>query len=126
MPLPDLRPRTLWSHSLRFCARASFLVLAMPAVAEDLPEFRLTFRDGMIIPLQTTVPANRRLKLILINEGDSPVEFESVELRKEKVVAPKVTTSIVIRRLSAGEHVFFDDFHPDAPQAKIVAEDDLR
>jgi hypothetical protein len=99
------------------------LVLATPAVAEDLPEFRMTFKDGAIVPLETTVPANRRLKLVLVNVGDSPVEFESIELRKEKVVAPGVTTSIVIRRLSAGEHVFFDDFHPDAAQAKIIAQD---
>jgi hypothetical protein len=108
---------------MRLGAALLFASLAAAACADDMPEFRLTFRDGAIVPLETRVPANRRFKLVLVNEGGSPVEFESTELRKEKVVAPKVTTSLVIRRLDAGEHVFFDDFHPGAPQARIVAED---
>jgi hypothetical protein len=112
--------------ALHLVAALLFSIMVTTAVAEDVPEFRLTFRDGEIIPLETRVPTNRRLKLILVNEGDSPVEFESTELRREKVIAPKVTTSIVIRRLDAGEHVFFDDFHPDAPQARIIAEDAQR
>ena len=53
--------------------------------------------------------------------GDTPAEFESNELRKEKVLAPKTTSILVFRTLDPGEYPFFDDFHPDAPKAVLVA-----
>ena len=56
-----------------------------------------------------------------MNEGESPVEFESNELRKEKVIAPKSTSTLIIRTLDPGEYPFFDDFHPDTPPALLVA-----
>ena len=42
-------------------------------------------------------------------------------LRKEKVIGPGVTTSMVIKYLDPGEYSFFDDFHPEAPPAVLVA-----
>jgi Cupredoxin-like domain len=55
------------------------------------------------------------------SSGDTPAEFESNELRKEKVLAPKTTSILVFRTLDPGEYPFFDDFHPDAPQAVLIA-----
>ena len=94
---------------------------AAPARAEEEPTFRIEFRDGAVSPNQIDVPANTRFRLELANVGTSPVEFESVELRKEKVVAPGATSVLVIRTLDAGEYNFFDDFHPGMPSAKLVA-----
>lgn len=95
---------------------------SMAAEDEPVPVFEIRFSDGRIEPLRLVVPADRRFKIVLRNDGQSPVEFESLELRKEKVVGPGVTTFLVIRRLDAGEYAFFDDFHPLMPQAKIIAE----
>jgi len=95
---------------------------AWAAEDEPIPVFTIRFEDGRIDPLRLVVPADRRFKIILDNTGQSPVEFESIELRKEKVIGPGVTTFVVIRRLDAGEYTFFDDFHPLMPQARIIAE----
>jgi hypothetical protein len=83
--------------------------------------FVIEFADGAISPPVLEVPAGSRFKLELRNTGNEPVEFESVELRKEKVLGPGVTSFIVIRRLDAGEYRFFDDFHPGTPPARLVA-----
>ena len=66
------------------------------------------------------VPANVPFKLEITNSGTSPVEFESNELKREKVLAGGSTSSIVFRRLEPGEYPFFDDFHPEA-KATLVA-----
>jgi hypothetical protein len=100
------------------------LVLACgPAVsrAADEPVFTIEFKDGTVVPQRLEVPANQRFQLQLINAGDTPAEFESSELRKEKVLAPKTTSILVFRTLDPGEYPFFDDFHPDAPKAVLVA-----
>ena len=95
--------------------------LAWPATAADEPTFRIEFNNGKITPNRIEVPAKTRIRLELVNVGDSPAEFESVELRKEKVLAPKSETVMVIRTLDPGEYAFFDDFHLDHPPALVVA-----
>jgi len=103
-------------------AAALGLVVTTVAQADDIPVFKLRFSDGVIAPLRLVVPAGSPFKIELENAGTSPIEFESRDLHKEKVIGPGVTSSIVFRRLVAGEYVFFDDFHLDAPQAVLVAE----
>lgn len=94
---------------------------ATPTHAADEPTFRIEFRDGVITPLRLEVPAKTRFRLELVNHGTSAAEFESLELRKEKVLAPGVETVMVIRTLDPGEYSFFDDFHPGSPPAVLVA-----
>ncbi len=106
--------------------RAALLAIGLAlapqvAHAEEEPTFRIEFKDGAVSPDRIEVPANKRFRLELANIGLSPIEFESVELRKEKVVAPGTTTILVIRTLDPGEYSFFDDFHPGGPSAKLVA-----
>ena len=98
------------------------LALAAPQVARaDDPTFQVGFENGKIEPLRIEVPAKTRIRLELINKGDSPAEFESKPLRLEKVLAPHSQSVLVIRTLDPGEYPFFDDFHPDAPPAVVVA-----
>jgi hypothetical protein len=102
----------------------SFDLLAAPvspARAEDSASFRIEFDDGKVAPLRLEVPANKTIEIELVNKGQGPAEFESKQLRKEKVLAPGATTTLVIRGLDPGEYDFFDDFHPDAPPAVLVA-----
>ena len=89
--------------------------------AEDMPTFRIEMKDGTINPVRLSVPANRPFKLDIDNQGDTPAEFESLTLHKEKVLPAKTASSMVIRRLEPGEYDFFDDFHPGS-KAVLVAE----
>ena len=101
---------------------AHFLVSgAANSWAEEEPVFTIAFKDGAVSPLRLEVPANRRFQLNLVNNGDTPAEFESNELRKEKILAPRTTSILVFRTLDPGEYPFFDDFHPDAPKAILIA-----
>jgi hypothetical protein len=76
-----------------------------------------------VTPLRLEVPAETRFKIEVSNTGTTPAEFESVQLRKEKVVGPGVRSFIVIRGLDPGEYDFFDDFHPAAPHAVLIAKE---
>jgi hypothetical protein len=104
-----------------FAAALLCVVFAAQPRADEEPVFKIEFHDGKVAPLRIEVPANRRFKLELHNSGSSPAEFESNELHKEKVLAPDSTSILVFRTLDPGEYPFFDDFHPDAPQAVLVA-----
>jgi hypothetical protein len=99
---------------------SAFFAMAPLAGGEE-PTFTLEFHDGEVSPLRVEVAAHARFKLELRNTGETPAEFESSELRKEKVIAPNSTSVLVFHTLDPGEYPFFDDFHPDAPKAVIVA-----
>lgn len=107
-------------HLRAFAAAVLIACLAHPALADD-PTFKIEIKDGVISPLVLEVPANTRIRLEVSNTGTSPAEFESVQLKKEKVIAGGNTTVMVIRNLDPGTYDFFDDFHIDLPHAKIIA-----
>ena len=100
---------------------AADLVGSTVSRAADDPVFSIEFHDGKVTPLRIEVPAKRRFKLELHNSGTTPAEFESNELHKEKVLAPDTVSVLVFHTLDPGEYAFFDDFHPDAPKAVLVA-----
>ena len=122
---------TSWGRTVRATRRPALLLLVLavavlPALtlgarAEEEPLFRIEFNDGKITPQRLEVPAKTRFRLELHNLGKEPAEFESKELRKEKVLAPGASSILVIRTLDPGEYDFFDDFHLDAPPAVLVA-----
>ena len=93
----------------------------VPAVAEEDPTFRIEFRDGEVSPREIVVPANTRIRLDLHNLGETPAEFESHQLKKEKVLAPKTNSVLVIRTLAPGRYEFFDDFHPGRGPSVLIA-----
>ncbi len=72
----------------RLAVSALFLLCAgAVARAEDMPVIKVEMRDGVILPAIIEVPANTRFKLEISNTGQSPVEFESLELKREKALA---------------------------------------
>lgn len=91
------------------------------AVADDLPTYKVLMKDGRIFPETLEVPANTRFRLEVRNEGPGAAEFESIELKKELVLAPGVTRNLVFFPMKPGSYKFFDDFHPATGQARIVA-----
>lgn len=101
-----------------------FLFLSCCALmvrAEDLPTFRLVFTDGKVVPARLQVPAGKRIRIDVVNAGKTPIEFESLSLRKEKVLAPQSESFVVIAPLDAGEYKFYDEFHMKTTQGVIVA-----
>jgi len=95
--------------------------LACPvALAEELATLRLVARDGRFEPAALEAPAGKRFKIEIENAGKGPIEFESRDLKQEKVLGPGAKSFVVINALKPGEYRFFDDFHPDTGQGRIV------
>jgi hypothetical protein len=94
--------------------------LAGPALA-DLPVYTVVAKDGRLTPATLAVPAGVRFKVVIKNDGRDAVEFESLQLRKEKVLAPGAQSFVVIAPLKPGVYDFFDEFHPDTAKGRIVA-----
>ena len=113
-------------HRGRRSARASLLgtflvVCGVSFAVEPLPVFSLTARNGVFEPTTLEVPAGKRFKIEIVNAGEGPIEFESRDLRQEKVLAGGAKSSVVINGLKPGTYTFFDEFHPDTGKGRVVA-----
>src|SRR5437762_6817880 len=74
-------------------------------------EVQLVIRDHRFEPAEITVPAGKKVKLVIDNRDATAEEFESYELNREKVVPPKAQVTIFVGPLQAGRYPFFGDFH---------------
>lgn len=97
------------------------MVPALPAQAAH-PEFQLEIRDHLFYPSVLKVPANTKVRLIVINRDTTPEEFESYELNREKVIMGGQKAVIFIGPLAPGEYPFFGEFNPKTAQGKVIAE----
>jgi len=97
------------------------MLSSLPAPAQDLPTFTLMMRAGRFVPDTLEVPANTKFRLLVKNEGPGAEEFESKELRKEKVLAPGASSFVEIQPLKPGTYRFFGEFHPRTAQGRLVA-----
>jgi hypothetical protein len=68
------------------------------------------------------VPANTKIKLWVHNRDNTPEEFESYELNREKVILGGQKAMVFIGPLQPGVYPFFGEFNPKSAQGKIIAE----
>jgi len=96
------------------------LTAVVPAGANDLTTYNLVIRGGHFVPATVEIPANTKFRLLIKNEGPGAEEFESIELRKEKVLAPGASSFLIFQPMKPGSYKFFGDFHPDTAQGRFV------
>jgi hypothetical protein len=92
---------------------AAFLMLsgASAYAADDAPVIKLSLKDHKFDPAEADAPANKALVIEVANLDSTPAEFESKQLRVEKVVAAGGTITVKVRPLPPGRYRFYDDYH---------------
>ncbi|MCW5772697.1 MAG: cupredoxin domain-containing protein [Rhodospirillaceae bacterium] len=104
-------------------ASTPLALAAAPALAADEAPFevRITIRDHRFVPAEYQVPAGRKLKLVVRNEDKTAEEFESIALRKEKIVKPGAEIVLEVRPLKPGRYKFFGEYHADTAVGYLIA-----
>ena len=97
----------------------AFILLSLPSLAKR-PEFRLILKNHLFYPAEIEIPANTKVKLIIHNQDQTPEEFDSFDLNREKVIFPQKKAVIFIGPLLPGRYEFFGEFNPNSAQGAIV------
>jgi len=98
-------------------------ILACPpaqAQADKVTTISVTVKNHRFQPAQLHAPANVPIELHVKNLDPTPMEFESVSLRVEKVVTPNSEGVIRLRPLAPGSYNFFDDFNQATTGVLVV------
>lgn len=105
--------------NLKLALLAAALSVSGGAVAAD-GEFSVVIRDHKFEPAELTVPAGQKFKLIVKNEDSTPEEFESHELKREKIIAGNSSATIKLGPLKPGVYPFFGEFNEKTAQGKLI------
>lgn len=80
----------------------------------------ISVKDHHFQPAEVHAPANQPLAITVKNLDTTPMEFESVSLRVEKVVTPGAAGTVHVRPLAPGRYEFYDDFHQETRGILVV------
>ncbi len=83
-------------------------------------EYDIHIKNHHFIPSTLEVPEGTKIILKIHNDDETIEEFESIELKREKIVLGHSQIKIILAPLQSGEYKFFGEFHQDTAQGKII------
>ena len=106
--------------TLSLLLAGSLLGVSAPARAQEAANVAVSIKNHRFQPAEVQAPANVPIMLRVKNLDATPMEFESVSLRVEKVVPGNSEGIIRLRPLAPGRYNFFDDFNQQANGVLVV------
>lgn len=99
------------------------MIVSQKSRAEgDTIQLKLVIENGRFEPGEFKVPAGKRVEIYVENKGPGAEEFESKDLKREKVVPQGQTVKVTLGTLNKGTYKIFGDYHSDTAKGKIVVE----
>lgn len=105
-------------------AQAAILALLLslrPGALSAAETVSLAIKDHRFSPDRVSVPAGERFRIEVTNLDDTPEEFESADLKVEKIVVPGGKIAVTAGPLKPGTYKFFGDYHPDTAVGFVTA-----
>jgi hypothetical protein len=94
----------------------------MGAANARAQEYVLTIKDHRFTPTELKVPANKRVQITVVNDDPTPEEFESHEMKVEKVIPGKSKAVVRVGPLKPGRYPFVGEFHEATAKGTLIAE----
>ena len=82
----------------------------------------ITIKNHRFTPSEVKVPANKRIQVTVVNDDPTPEEFESKEMKVEKVIPGKSKGVVRIGPLVPGRYPFFGEFNEATAKGVVIAE----
>lgn len=100
-----------------------FCMSSIAHAASDIVEVDLFIKDHKFHPEILELPAGKKVRITVHNQDATIEEFESIDLKREKIVLGKSKTRVILAPLKPGEYKFFGEFHAETAQGKIVVKE---
>ena len=96
--------------------------LAMGAAVARADDYVLTIKDHRFTPTEIKIPANTRVQITVVNDDPTPEEFESHDMKVEKVIPCTSKPVVRIGPLKPGRYPFVGEFHEATAKGTVIAE----
>jgi hypothetical protein len=91
-----------------------------PALAYEKETHEIEIKDHKFYPNVIETTKDKVIKLRIFNKDKTIEEFESFDLKREKIVAGNRKIVITVGPLKPGEYIFFGELHPETAQGKLI------
>jgi plastocyanin len=98
------------------------LVPSLLDAADDPSDVALVIENNRFQPEEIKVKAGASFVLVITNKDKKAEEFESKDLRIEKVIPAGKTVRLKMPALKAGTYSFVGEYNEKTAKGKIVAE----
>ena len=89
-----------------FCCLVTWGLLASASAKGAEPEFVIQIQGHRFVPAELHVPAGVKIRIVLDNQEETPEEFDSHSLNREKHVPAKSQVTIFIGPLAPGRYLY--------------------
>ena len=97
---------------------ASLLLAGLAYGGDD--EVTLIIENHQMNPSLIEIPADKKIKLIMINKDSTPEEFESYDLAREKIIPANSSTDLYIGPLKPGRYEFHGELNSKTAKGEVV------
>jgi len=98
----------------------AFILAIGTSFAAEEPTASLVIQNHKFQPTELEIPAGKKVALVVKNNDPTPEEFESSQLRREKVIPGGQQAIIYVGPLKPGKYEFFGDFNPTTARGHII------
>jgi len=98
------------------------VLVSLANTAARAEDYTITIKDHRFSPAELKVPANKRVIITVVNDDPTAEEFESNEMKVEKVIPGKAKGTVRVGPLKPGRYPFFGEFHEATAQGAVIAE----
>lgn len=99
--------------------RLAALLTAGPALGAS-PPVVMSLKNHVFTPATVSVPAGEKVTIDLTNHDMATEEFDSHDLRVEKLVTPGGRVTFTIGPLAPGDYSFMGEFHPATARGHVI------
>jgi len=85
-------------------------------------EITIVIRNHRFEPSEVRVPANKRFTVTVLNDDPTPEEFESAQMKFERVIPGKSKATVRIGPLKPGTYPFIGEFNEATAKGVMIAE----
>lgn len=96
-----------------------------PAGADNFVRIPVTLKDHQFSPSEIDVPSGFPIILTIKNEDPTPEEFDSVDLRVEKVIPGGAYGTVQVRPLGPGTYNFIGEYNAATAVGVVISNGQL-
>lgn len=85
--------------------------VSLVATTANAQDYIITHQHNKFTPKDLVIPADQKVKVIVKNLDAKPMEFESAELKREKVISGNSEATVYLGPLAAGNYQYFNEFN---------------
>ncbi len=100
-----------------------FLILTSCNSNSNSVVCELVIKNHRFEPDKIYVQSGRKVELRIQNLDDTVEEFESYDLKRERIIPAHGSIKIILSPLKVGSYKFFGEFHEETAQGLLIVED---